>query len=157
MLHISQVTVGRDLLFGQAWLRSELSQQERIDQAVPLSNEKLVGQGRQWHLEELFRAVLETKSNERAAFIAQASAGDDKLRQMVESLVAVQEMSARFLDPTSRKIAAEILIGGGVNIEDEQVLADYLAAIDQIRNAIQQDQIEIEKLKLETRNILATL
>ena len=52
-----------------------------------------------WHrVKELFEAALERGPAERAAFIAQACAGDEAIRQEVESLLAAHEGDSSFMN-----------------------------------------------------------
>src|SRR5262245_28165939 len=46
---------------------------------------------------EIYHAALEKDSDHRAAFLQQACAGDDALRQEVESLLAAEKQAARFM------------------------------------------------------------
>ena len=64
-------------------------------------------------IEQLFHAVLERGSGERAAFLARECAGDESLRREVESLLASHEQDGRSLDAAD--IAADLL--GGDHIE----------------------------------------
>ena len=46
----------------------------------------------------LYHAALERPPGERAAFLDEACDGDEALRQEIESLLAYESASARFLD-----------------------------------------------------------
>ena len=59
-------------------------------------------------VERLFQAALEREGNQRAAFLGEACAGDDALRQEVESLLA-QEKGAGFLESPALEVAAQQL------------------------------------------------
>jgi serine/threonine protein kinase len=57
-------------------------------------------------VEGLYQAALEREGNQRAAFLREACAGDDALRQEVESLLA-QEQGAGFLESPALQVAAQ--------------------------------------------------
>jgi eukaryotic-like serine/threonine-protein kinase len=58
-------------------------------------------------IEQLYHSALEREGNQRAAFLREACAGDDALRQEVESLLA-QEKGAGFLEAPALEAAAKI-------------------------------------------------
>src|SRR6516225_2100478 len=61
-------------------------------------------------VEELYHAALERKEGGRAAFLEQACAGDEALRQRVESLLAhYAQASSRFLEEPALEMAAKAL------------------------------------------------
>ena len=57
-------------------------------------------------VERLYHAVLEREGNQRAAFLREACAGDNALRQEVESLLAQE---AGFLESPALEVAAQQL------------------------------------------------
>jgi eukaryotic-like serine/threonine-protein kinase len=57
-------------------------------------------------VERLYDAALEREENQRAAFLREACAGDDALRQEVESLLA-QEKGAGFFESPALEVAAQ--------------------------------------------------
>jgi len=57
-------------------------------------------------IESLYYAVLERDDTERAAFLAEACAGDDKLRRELESLLEAHEQAEGFLATPAPEIAA---------------------------------------------------
>src|SRR5215469_4759780 len=59
-------------------------------------------------VEQLYHAALERDASLRADFLQQACAGDDSLRQEVESLLA-QDGRAQFLDSPGLEAAGKIL------------------------------------------------
>ena len=61
----------------------------------------------QWQqIEPLYHAALERAPEERAAFLAEACAGDAELRREVESLLAVDERAGRFIDQPAFAVVA---------------------------------------------------
>jgi serine/threonine-protein kinase len=58
-------------------------------------------------VEELFHGALERAPNEQAAFLAEASAGDETLRREVESLLAAHEQTTNGLEEAVGGLAAE--------------------------------------------------
>ncbi len=58
-------------------------------------------------VEELFHRALERAPNEQAAFLAEASAGDEPLRREVEALLAAHEQTANGLEKAVGGLAAE--------------------------------------------------
>ncbi len=60
-------------------------------------------------IDELAQSVLELGSDERAAFLNEACAGDDALRSEVESQIAYQQQASKFLEVPAFKRAAELI------------------------------------------------
>src|SRR5262249_40577169 len=60
-------------------------------------------------IERLYYAALERDATERAAFLAEACAGDEELRLEVESLLAVHEQSESFLARPALEVAAQVV------------------------------------------------
>ncbi len=58
-------------------------------------------------IEPLYHAALERESEARAAFLDEACAGDAELRHEVESLLAVDERAAHFIDQPAVEFAAQ--------------------------------------------------
>ena len=53
-----------------------------------------------WHqVDKVLEAALEREPGERAAFLDQACAGDEALRQEVEELLKAHEQAGSFLSP----------------------------------------------------------
>src|SRR5262245_40956017 len=58
-------------------------------------------------IERICQAALERESSERAAFLAQACAGDQALRHEVESLLAQEPRAAGFLSTPAGRLAED--------------------------------------------------
>lgn len=76
------------------------------------------------NLKEIFHAAVALPANERAAFIAQWSKGDNSLRQSIESLLESHEETNNFLDEPAYEAAAEMLMDGA-RLKDGQLVAHY--------------------------------
>ena len=74
---------------------------------------------------ELFEAVAVKSSEERAAFLAQACAGDNDLRQEVETMVAADKQTNEFLENAPDDLAAEVLSTHHAESLIGQRLGDY--------------------------------
>ena len=61
----------------------------------------------QQQVEHLFNAALERDPNQRAAFLAEACAGDEALRREVESLIRYREQAGSFLEAMVQEAAAQ--------------------------------------------------
>src|SRR6516225_110799 len=61
-------------------------------------------------IEELYHSAREREGNQRAAFLKEACAGDDALRQEVESLLAQEKGVAGFLEAPALEAAAKLLV-----------------------------------------------
>src|SRR5213078_4126495 len=68
------------------------------------SDERGMTSDRWQQVERLYHAVLEREGNQRAAFLREACAGDNALRQEVESLLAQE---AGFLESPALEVAAQ--------------------------------------------------
>ena len=84
----------------------------------------------QWQqINTLFHAALEREPDERAAFLAHACLGDERLRREVESLIASHEPSDSFIDSLAPDLAAGLLaetqarLAVGLSIGHYKVLA----------------------------------
>src|SRR5579862_9735731 len=63
-----------------------------------------------WHkIEQLYHAALERQASVRAAFLEEACAGDEPLRQNIESLLAQAEQTGSFLEGPALESAAKAL------------------------------------------------
>jgi Tol biopolymer transport system component len=60
-------------------------------------------------IEQLYHAALEREENQRVAFLKEACAGDDALRQEVESLLAQGDGAEGFLESPALDVAAKML------------------------------------------------
>ena len=58
-------------------------------------------------IEELYHAALELAEPERAAFLAEACAGDEALRREVESLLRFDHRAERFIEASALEVAAQ--------------------------------------------------
>jgi predicted Ser/Thr protein kinase len=58
---------------------------------------------------DLFHAALDQPRDERAAFLARATAGDDELRREVESLLTAHQSSGDFLETPAWGVAPELM------------------------------------------------
>jgi serine/threonine protein kinase len=61
-------------------------------------------------VEALYRAALEREPAERRAFLAEACAGDEELRQEVQSLLAYDERAERFLETPAMQVEAKAMV-----------------------------------------------
>ncbi len=61
-------------------------------------------------LDELFHLALEREGDERTAFVAQASDGDDDLRRELEAMVAHYEQSNSFIESPAYAVVAETIV-----------------------------------------------
>jgi eukaryotic-like serine/threonine-protein kinase len=59
-------------------------------------------------VEELYHAALEREPEARAAFLAQACAGDDALRREVDSLLGFDNRAERFIETPALEVAARL-------------------------------------------------
>lgn len=60
-------------------------------------------------IERLYHSTLEKKANERSAFLAEACAGDERLRREVESLLAYEDEAEHFIESPALEVAAKVL------------------------------------------------
>jgi len=60
-------------------------------------------------VERIYESALEKDASERAAFLAEACAGDDELRQEVESLLEYQKRSEDFIESPALDVAAKMI------------------------------------------------
>ena len=60
-------------------------------------------------VEQLYHAALERGVEERAAFLAEASAGDEGLRREVESLLAYEDQAEHFIESPALEVAAKTI------------------------------------------------
>ena len=80
-----------------------------------------------WHqVEQVYHAALEKEEGERAAFLANACAGDEELRKEVESLLSYQERSEDFIESPALDVAAKLLAKHqGPNVVAGQMINHY--------------------------------
>src|SRR6187549_3783913 len=60
-------------------------------------------------VEQLYHATLEKAINERAAFLANASGGDEELRREVESLLAFEQRAEQFIESPAVEVAGRLM------------------------------------------------
>ena len=65
-------------------------------------------------IEELYHSALARESGERAAYLAEACAGDEDLRREVKSLLSNAEESRGFLEKPALEVAAESYVSAVV-------------------------------------------
>lgn len=73
----------------------------------------------------LCQAALELNTSQRAAFLAQACAGDDELRAEIESLLAVDEAENSFIDQPALNVVAQIFAHEQPQVQPGQQLGQY--------------------------------
>jgi eukaryotic-like serine/threonine-protein kinase len=89
-------------------------------------------------VEQLYHQALEHPEGERGAFVRNACAGDDALRQAVESLLSVHQGAATFLETPAAELAARALAETAPASEGEADL------FERLRTALA-DRYEIER------------
>ena len=62
-------------------------------------------------INELYQAAVDHESNQRAAFLDRACAGDTDLRREVDSLIAAHDQAGSFITEPALKLAAKSLAG----------------------------------------------
>jgi len=60
-------------------------------------------------VDQLLQAALDREPSQRAAFLAEACAGDEALRQEVESLLAMESQAAHFIEAPPEDLAAALV------------------------------------------------
>ncbi|MCI0353081.1 MAG: tetratricopeptide repeat-containing serine/threonine-protein kinase, partial [Acidobacteriales bacterium] len=60
-------------------------------------------------IERLYHAALEREAGQRAAFLEKACAGDDSLRQQVESLLSFEGRAESFIETPAVEVAAKVI------------------------------------------------
>ncbi|MEJ7578461.1 MAG: serine/threonine-protein kinase, partial [Pyrinomonadaceae bacterium] len=76
-------------------------------------------------INQLFHSALEHEGGQRAAFLARACAGDEALREEVESLVASHQQADNFIETPADDLAAEFFAEGQTRLEAGQTIAHY--------------------------------
>src|SRR5512134_723908 len=76
-------------------------------------------------IERLYHAAVAREERERAAFLAEACAGDDALRQEVESLLAQDGDVSRFLETPVAQVAQSLSDGDVVRPLTGRRFGDY--------------------------------
>src|SRR5882724_1513214 len=75
--------------------------------------------------DEILQRALELAPEDRAAFLDQACAGDEVLRQKVESLLAAAQQMDGFMEERVSRVAGELMIDGPVTASAGQVIGYY--------------------------------
>jgi TolB-like protein/Flp pilus assembly protein TadD len=77
-------------------------------------------------VERLYHAALERGAEGRAAFIAEACAGDEGLRREVESLLTYEDQAEDFIESPALEVAAQMMAGGeGATVSAGQTINQY--------------------------------
>ena len=77
-------------------------------------------------VEQLYHSTLEKEVGERAAFLAEACAGDVRLRREVESLLAYEVQAENFIESPALEIAAQMMAERrGATVEAGQTINQY--------------------------------
>jgi dipeptidyl aminopeptidase/acylaminoacyl peptidase len=84
--------------------------------------------GRWQQIEQLYHAALEREVSQRAAYLREVCAGDDSLRQEVESLLAQQEDAGSFFERPAIELAARAMARDSRQSLNGQQLGSYKIA-----------------------------
>ena len=76
-------------------------------------------------VERVYESALEKDASERAAFLAEACAGDDALRQEVESLLEYQQRSEDFIESPALDVAAKMIAMQQSRVVAGQMINQY--------------------------------
>lgn len=76
-------------------------------------------------IERLYHEALEHPPGDRAAFLAEASAGDDELRREVESLLASEEQTGNFIESPPEDVIAGMIAEEQAHSILERTLGHY--------------------------------
>jgi hypothetical protein len=76
-------------------------------------------------IQELYHRAIRLDPDERSAFLAEASAGDEALRSEVESLLAYQKQSERLLERPALEVVARSAARDGRRILPGQRIGSY--------------------------------
>ena len=76
-------------------------------------------------VKELFQSALKREPSERAAFLDQACADDEELRNEVESLIGSHEKTGSFIDEPAFETAAQLLVEENLELTPGQRVAHY--------------------------------
>src|SRR6266540_6459921 len=75
--------------------------------------------------DEILQSALELAPEERAAFLDKACAGDEGMRQKVESLLAAAQQMNGFMEERMSRVAGELMIDGPVTAAAGQMIGYY--------------------------------
>src|ERR1041385_1119566 len=76
-------------------------------------------------VKEIFQDALNRAPSERAAFVADASGGDDLVRQEVESLMSSDGRSGTFLDSPAYEAAAEMIVNDKSGLKKGRTIGPF--------------------------------
>jgi serine/threonine protein kinase/Flp pilus assembly protein TadD len=79
-------------------------------------------------VERVYQSALEKDAGERAAFLAEACAGDDALRKEVESLLEYQKQSEDFIESPALDVAAKMIAMQQSRVVAGQMINQYKIA-----------------------------
>src|SRR6266545_5390430 len=75
--------------------------------------------------DEILQGALELHAEDRAAFLDEACAGDEVLRQKVESLLAAAQQMDGFMEERMSRVAGELMIDEQVSATAGQIIGYY--------------------------------
>ena len=79
-----------------------------------------------WHqIDRIFQAALDHQPGERAAFLVEACAGDEDLREEVEYLLSCDDRQDCFIDATALEFAASLIASSQPELEIGQQVGHY--------------------------------
>jgi serine/threonine protein kinase len=81
--------------------------------------------GRWKQIDSLFHAALAREPEPRAVFLARACAGDEGLRQEIESLIAAHQQASRFIETPAADLAADCLLEKQPRLTAGQTVGHY--------------------------------
>jgi eukaryotic-like serine/threonine-protein kinase len=73
----------------------------------------------------IFNSAIAHQPEERSLFLSEACAGDEELRNEVESLISSHEQSGEFIDEPAFHAAASLLAGERVELESGKTIGSY--------------------------------
>ena len=76
-------------------------------------------------VERLYHSTLEKEVGERAAFLAEACAGDEGMRREVESLLAFEDQAENFIEGPALEVAAQLMAEEHGALMDGQTINHY--------------------------------
>lgn len=76
-------------------------------------------------IKEVFNSALDRSGRERSSFLDEACAGDESLRNEVESLLSSHEKEGHFIDAPAYEVAAGVLVNSQSMIASGQSLGSY--------------------------------
>lgn len=76
-------------------------------------------------VDKIFQAAIELNAVERAAFLDTSCAGDEQLRDEIESLISSDEQGLSLIDDPAFEVAVGLMAGDGLELEAGQRLGNY--------------------------------